>query len=89
MELRKHVKELQEGKIPSTPPEVLEERKNTTSEAVGRIIQGEQLCTKAVEAVFAKWVLLLEDEAAENIREYMRQDELKIFSQRRHEEVVT
>ena len=36
---------------PSTPPEVLEERRKVATEAVKRIEEAEALCAKAVEQV--------------------------------------
>ena len=45
------VEELKAQKRSSTPPKVLEECKKITSKAVGRIEEGEKLCTEAIVAV--------------------------------------
>ena len=64
---RKQVEKLQMKKVPSTPPKVLEERSKAASEAVVRISKGEKLCTEEIEAIFAMWEALLEDETMEKI----------------------
>ena len=69
VELKKQVEELQEKHVLRTPPEVLEERSKATSEAVVRIRKGEKICTETVEAIFAMWESLLEDDIVEKIRE--------------------
>ena len=46
---------------PSTPPEVLEERRKATIEAEKRIEEAEALCAKAVEQVSQTWEALIDD----------------------------
>ena len=48
MELKKQVEEIQSRKVPSTPPEVLEERNKAMSEAIAKICDQEKLCTKEI-----------------------------------------
>ena len=50
--MKKQVQELQAKKILSTPHEVLEEQKKSTSEAVAKITKGEKLYAEAVEFIF-------------------------------------
>ena len=64
--------------IPRTPPEVLEECRKTTSEAVKRIKQGEKLFTEVVEAISTMWEFIIEDEAMDKIKEDACQIDLNI-----------
>ena len=45
------MEDLQSRKIPSTPPEVLAERRKATSEAAKKIREGEALYAMAVDAI--------------------------------------
>ena len=45
------MEDLQTRQIPSTPPEVLAERRKATSEVAKKIREGEALCAKAADAV--------------------------------------
>ena len=76
--LREQVEELKEQQQPSTPPEVIEERRKTTSEAIEWIKQGEKLCTETIYIVSAVWELFLKYEAMEKIKEDAWKDDLKI-----------
>ena len=78
MELKKQVEELQENQVPSTPPEVLEERRRAASEAARKISEGETLCAKVVEVVSMIWEAILEDATVEMIRASMRKSDKKI-----------
>ena len=80
IDLKKKVKELKAQERPSTPPEVLEKQKKTTSEAVDRINKGEKLYTEAIDVVLEIWELLLEDETTTKFTEDMHQTELKIIA---------
>ena len=64
VELKKQVEELQARKVPSTPPEVLEERRRAASEDARNITKGETLCIKELETISTIWEALLEDETA-------------------------
>ena len=77
-DLRRQVEELKEQKTVSKPPEVLEEHRKTTSEAIKTIRQGGKLCTEDIEAISMMWEVLLEDETMEKIKEYAPQADLKI-----------
>ena len=48
IDIRKQFEELKEQHIPSTPPEVIEEHRKTTSKVSSIINEGENLCTKAI-----------------------------------------
>ena len=50
-DLCKNVTELEAQVTPSTPPEALEERRQTTTEAVKKIKEAEELCAKVVKKV--------------------------------------
>ena len=80
IDLKKKVKELKAQQRPSTPLEVLEKQKKTTSEAVDRINKGEKLYTEAIDVVLEIWELLLEDETTTKFIEDMHQTELKIIT---------
>ena len=54
--------------MPSTPPEVLAERRRAMSEATQKIREGEALCTKVADAIATIWGALLEDDTTEKIR---------------------
>ena len=64
--------------MPSTPLEVLEERRRATSEAAEKIKEGEALCTKEADVVATIWGALLEDETTKNIRQSAREADEKI-----------
>ena len=76
--LQQQVEELQAGQMPSTPPEMLEERRRASSEAAEKIREGEALCTKAADDVATIWGALLEDETVEEIRCSSREADEKI-----------
>ena len=76
--LKKQVEELQARQVPSTPPEVLEERNKAASEAIVKICEGEKLCTKVVEFVSTIWEELLEDVIGEKIKADAQQADQKI-----------
>ena len=67
-DLRQQVEELQARQMPSTPPEVLEERRRVAYEAAEEIREGEALCAKAANAIATIWGALLEDETTKIIR---------------------
>ena len=67
--LRQQVEELQARHTPSTPQEVLEDRRREVSEAAEKIRQGETLCMKVTDVVATIWGVLLEDETVEKIRQ--------------------
>ena len=66
-DLRQQVEELQARKMPSTPLEVLEERRRAVSEATEKIREGEALYAKAANVIVTIWGEFLEDETAEEI----------------------
>ena len=67
-DLQLQVEDLQAWQIPSTPPEVLVERRTTVSKAADKIKDREALCAKAAENVVTISETLLEDDATKKIR---------------------
>ena len=63
------LEDLQAQQIPSTPPEVLAERRTTVFEAADKIKGGEVIYTKAGDNVATISETLLEDDAIEKIRQ--------------------
>ena len=63
---------------PSTPPEVLEERRKETTEVATNIEEAEALCAKAVEQVSQSWEALIEDEEFEQVIEQLRAAEAEV-----------
>ena len=68
-DLQCQVEDLQAQQIPSTPPEVLAERRTAVSKAVTNIKDGEAIYAKAVDNVVTIWETLLEDDTTEKIRQ--------------------
>ena len=77
-ELKNQVEELQDRKVPSTPPKVLEEWSRAGSEAFGNIGEGDKIWTKVVESISMIWESLLEDDTGEKIKENAWQADNKI-----------
>ena len=77
-DLWQQVEELQARQMPSTPPEVLEERIRVAYESAEEIREGKALCTKAANAIATIWGALLEDETTEEIRQTAREADEKI-----------
>ena len=67
-DLRQQVEELQARQMPSTPLEVLEERRRVGSKAVEKIREEKELCAKATDVVATIWGALLKDETNKEIR---------------------
>ena len=76
--LQQQVEYMQARKIPSTPPEVLEERRRAGSEAAEKIREGEGLCAESADVVAIIRGALLEDETAEQIKQRAREADEKI-----------
>ena len=47
---------------PGTPPEVLESRRDATTQAAKRIEEAEETCAKVVDQVSQNWEALMDDE---------------------------
>ena len=55
--------------MPSTPLDVLTERRKVTSKAAEKIREDEALCTKATDEVATIQGALLEDDTVDNVRQ--------------------
>ena len=55
--------------MPSTPPEVLEERRRAASKATEKIKKAKALYEKATDVVATIWGALLEDETTKKIKQ--------------------
>ena len=72
------MEELQAKQMPSTPREVLEERRRATFAATEKIREGEALFAKAVGAITTVWGALLKYETTEKITQSAREEDEKI-----------
>ena len=61
VDLRKKVTQMEEQRRPSTPPEVLESRRDAATQAVKRIEEAEKTCAKVVDQVSYTWESLIDD----------------------------
>ena len=52
---------------PSTPPKVVQQRKELANQVVGRLREAKKICTKAVEAIVVAWEKLIEDETVQQL----------------------
>ena len=66
-DLRKKVTELEEQVQLSTPLEVLEERRHTTTEAMKNIEEVEVVCANVVDQVSQAWEALMDDAESKKI----------------------
>ena len=64
--------------MPSTPPEVLAERRRVVYEAAEEIREGKALCAKDANSIATIWGALLEDETTKEIRKTTREVDEKI-----------
>ena len=64
-DLKKQVQELNTNQQPSMPPKVVQQRKESTNQVVSRLREAEKICTEEVEAIFAIWEKLIDDETIE------------------------
>ena len=65
--LKKKVTELEEKRIPSTPLEVLESRRDVATQAAKIIDKAEQTCAKVMDQVSRTWEALMENEQSRGI----------------------
>ena len=64
---------------PSTPPEVLEERRKATTKAAKRIEEVKELCAKVAEQVcHMRWEYLITDDDLDKITEQLRTIETEV-----------
>ena len=77
-DLKKKVTELEEKRIPSTPIEVMERRRDTTTQAAKRIEEVKKICAKAIEQVSNTWESLMDDEQSHNIASHLTSVEKNI-----------
>ena len=82
--LCKQVTELESKMMPSTPLEVLEERKKATTEAVQNMEEVKVLCAKAVEKVSQPWESLIDNIELEQVTEQLHTAEVD-FTQLKNE----
>ena len=78
-DLKKQVQELKTNQQLSTPPKVVQKRKQSSYEVVGRLREAEKICTEAVETITIVWGELIEDETVEKLAEQARQVELHVL----------
>ena len=60
---------------PSTPPQVLEEQKKASVEAMQRIEEAEVLCFEAIEHVSQQWEALISDTELEQVEKELHATE--------------
>ena len=56
---------------PSTPPKVLEERRNAARDVLKRIKEAEELCAKSVNQVSHTWEALINNDKLEKTKEHL------------------
>ena len=65
--LKKKIVQLEEQRTPNTPPEVLVQRRDTTTQATREIEDAKKACGKAVDQVSQTWEALMDDEKSQRI----------------------
>ena len=75
-DLKKQVQELKTNQQPSTPPEVVQQRQESTNQVVCRLGEAENICIEAVEVIVTSWEQLIKDEPVEQLVEQVRKEDL-------------
>ena len=70
-DLRRKVTQLEEQVKPSTPLQVIEERREVAIEAAKKIEETEMICAKVVDKVSQTWEPLMDDEQSKKIANEM------------------
>ena len=62
------------------PPEVLQQRQESTNQAIAQLREAEKICIEVVGAIATTWEQLINDETAEQLDKQARQEYLQVLA---------
>ena len=79
-EMKKWVQESNTNQQPSMPHKVVQQRKQSTYQAIGQLREAKKICTKAVETIATVWEKLIEDETADQLAKQAQKEEQQVVA---------